>query len=59
MERQEMIEMLVDNLKRMNHHKVQSGEVTQERLDAFIAEQRERYEAMSDVQLRNMIVINF
>lgn len=59
MDRQEMIEMLVDNLKRMNHYKVQSGEVTQERLDAFIAEQRERYEAMSDVQLRNMIVINF
>lgn len=44
MSRTEMINMLLDNLKRMNHHKVVSGEINQKLLDEFIAEQCGRYE---------------
>lgn len=59
MPRTEMIKMLLDNLYRMNECRIASGDENYDSIRAFVAEERERYEKMSDMQLRNLIVINF
>lgn len=60
MDREEMIEMLLTSLKHMNSYQVsRNNKAEQQELDDFIASERKRYEAMSDLELRNMVVMNF
>lgn len=58
MTREQKINFLLNNLVDMNQPKVHSGEVSAAELANFIAEQRERYNAMSDLQIDNMMLIN-
>jgi len=59
MNRQEMITMLCQSLRLMNGERVANGQVTQEELDRFVESERSRYEAMDDLQLHSICVINF
>lgn len=56
--KEEMINELVQNLWWMNQDKIGNGTVTEESLREFMAQERERYEAMSEMEIRNMMLIN-
>jgi hypothetical protein len=58
-QRQKYIDLLIENLRRMNAPRVASGKATRRELETLCVEQRARYEAMSDLQIQNMIVVNF
>ncbi len=58
MTKQEKIDFLLNNIVDMNKHKVHSGEVSSAELANFVAEQRARYNEMSDLQIDNIMLIN-
>lgn len=57
--RETMVEMLCENLRVINAHRIDSGANTQEELDELVTSERARYKAMSDRELSNMIALNF
>ena len=58
MEREEIIDHLMENTYFMNYHMVENGERTQEEHDDLMDDQRVEYEKMSDMQLQNIMVMN-
>lgn len=60
MDRTEMINMLVENLRRINQSKILGEDLVQHALDLgeFLANERRRYESMSTQQLQGMVLIN-
>ena len=57
--RQEMINDLIRNIELMNAHKVEKGTITKHELIDFMVQQRKIYEGKTDMQLKNLCVINF
>jgi len=59
MTRDEMIDHLVKNLEFMNLHRIgKEPGLTRDSLDQLKIDERERFEKMSDMQLKNMVLIN-
>lgn len=58
MNRNEIIEHLLQNIRWMNAGRIAQGQTSQEEVDAFIEEERTRLSKMSDLQLKNMLLIN-
>ncbi len=57
-ERAQIINELLNALSANNRVLVNNGTVTQNELSNFIHEERARYQEMSDLELRNILVIN-
>jgi len=59
MERKEMIDLLIENLRVVNAPQIEAGLYLKEEFEKFIEQQEKRYEKMSDLQLKNIMAINF